>query len=104
MCFNEKEITEFNFSSSRYGDGRNSYCKGCQSTYYKAYNAARKAAQPQLVSQSKTCRDCGLDKPIAQFGKRSVSPDKHNIYCKKCWNVRISIAQKKRRAAKKNEI
>lgn len=83
-CFQEKQFTEFNTNNNVAG-GLQPYCKPCHSAYYKAYNAAMKQAQPRTVPQSKVCRDCGLEKPISQFGKRSVSPDKHNIYCKPCW-------------------
>ena len=95
MCFLEKEVTEFNVSNRAYGDGRGSYCRSCQSAYYKAYNASMKDAHAKEVPQSKVCRDCGYDKPIAQFGKRSASPDKHNIYCKPCWRDRSYKAWKK---------
>jgi len=95
MCFTEKEITDFNLSNRKYGDGRSSYCRECQSTYYKAYNEARKAAQPKVVLMFKTCRDCGSEKPISQFGKRSLSLDKHNIYCKPCWKQRCKVATRR---------
>ena len=95
MCFTDKVITEFNFSNRKYGDGRSSYCRQCQSAYYKAYNAARKAAHAKYDRQSKVCRDCKAEKPISQFGKRSISPDKHNIYCKPCWRHRVAIASRK---------
>jgi RNase P subunit RPR2 len=95
LCFIEKEIIEFNLSNRKYGDNRSSYCKPCQSAYYKAYNASRKTAQAKVILMAKTCRDCGLEKPISQFGKRALSPDKHNIYCKLCWRKRVAIAQRK---------
>ena len=95
MCFTDKTIIEFNLSNRKYGDGRSSYCKPCQSTYYKAYNTAMKAADAKVVIMSKVCRDCGLDKPVSQFGKRSISPDKHNIYCKPCWRQRVKVATRK---------
>lgn len=95
MCFNDKDMTEFNVSNRKYGDGKSSYCRQCQSTYYKAYNEAKKAAQPKYDRQSKKCRDCGLEKPIGQFGKRSISPDKHNIYCKPCWRQRVAKATRR---------
>jgi hypothetical protein len=94
MCFIEKEVTEFSFSKEQ---GYGSYCKPCQSAYYKAYNASRTAAQPKEIPQSKTCRDCGLEKPISQFGKKSMSLDKHNIYCKPCWRVRVKAAVRRMR-------
>lgn len=97
MCFIEKEPIEYNVSNRKYGDGRSSYCKSCQSAYYKAYNAARKAAHATVEVQAKLCRDCGLEKPISQFGKREVSADKHNIYCKPCWRARSYDAARKMR-------
>ena len=101
MCFTEKEILQFNLNNRKYGDGRSSYCKECQSTYYKTYNASMKAAQPKYDRQSKKCKDCGLEKPISQFGKRSISPDKHNIYCKSCWRLRVHAATRRMIDAKK---
>lgn len=95
MCYTEKEVIDFSVNNRKYGDGRSSYCKECQSTYYKTYNEARKAAQPKYDRQSKKCRDCGSEKPISQFGKRSISPDKHNIYCKPCWRQRCKVAARK---------
>lgn len=93
-CNTIKPVTEFSMSKAT-KDGFNSYCRSCQSTYYKAYNAEMKASKPRVVPQSKVCRDCGLEKPISQFGKRSVSPDKHNIYCKPCWLTRTNVAIRK---------
>lgn len=95
-CLIAKDTTEYS-NSKHTSDGLTSYCKSCQSAYYKAYNASRKAAQPDLVPQSKTCRDCGLEKPISQFGKRGVSLDKHQIYCKPCWRIRSTAATRKMR-------
>lgn len=94
-CKQLKPVTEFNLGKLKYGDGFQNNCKPCQSAYYKAYNASRKAAQPKVVPQSKICRDCHSEKPISQFGKRSVSPDKHNIYCKPCWKNRVAISYRK---------
>ena len=94
MCFNDKPVTEFSFSKQQ---GFISYCKPCQSAYYKAYNASRKEAQPKDIPQSKSCRDCRLEKPISQFGKKSMSLDKHNIYCKPCWRDRTKKAIRKMR-------
>jgi len=101
MCFVEKPIIDYSVSNRKYGDGRSSYCKPCQSAYYKAYNASMKAAHKKYDRMSKTCRDCGHDKPISQFGKRSISPDKHNIYCKPCWRRRVDISTRKAKNAKK---
>lgn len=93
-CFQEKLFSEFNTNNKSH-DGLQPYCRPCHSAYYKAYNASMKDAQAKEIPQSKVCRDCGLDKPISQFGFRAVSPDKHNIYCKPCWRQRSYKAQRK---------
>jgi RNase P subunit RPR2 len=98
-CFQDKLLTEFNNSNAR---GKQSMCKSCYSAYFKAWRARRTAEQPKEVPTSKTCLDCGLDKPISQFGKRSTSADKKNIYCKECWVVRIRRSQMKARTRKLN--
>lgn len=94
-CKQLKAVTEFNTTKATNGDGFQNYCKDCHSAYYKAYNASRKDAKAKVVVQSKVCRDCGLEKPISQFGKREISLDKHNIYCKPCWRKQSLIAQRK---------
>lgn len=95
ICKLEKPVTEYNISNKKYGDGFHNYCKACQSAYYKAYNARMRQAKAKEVPQSKVCRDCGSEKPISQFGDRSNSPDKHNIYCKVCWKKRVLISSRK---------
>lgn len=94
-CFQEKSYTEFNVDNKTHGDGFQGYCKECQSTYYKAYNSARTEANAISYPQSKVCLDCSLDKPISQYGKRSISLDKHNSYCKPCWRARVKKATRK---------
>lgn len=84
MCLIQKQVTEFNTSNSKYSDGFQHYCKDCGKAYYKAYNDSRKAAKQTVILDSKTCRKCGLKKPISQFGVKNNLPDKHNIYCKPC--------------------
>jgi len=32
----------------------------------------------------KTCKKCGAEKPIEEFGKDSSKPDKRRIYCREC--------------------
>jgi len=87
----EKPVTEFSTSKVD-ASGFQGYCKACHSAYYKAYNASRTEAKAKVVLQSKVCRDCRLEKPISQFGKKSNSLDKHNIYCKPCWYIRTRKA------------
>jgi Zn finger protein HypA/HybF involved in hydrogenase expression len=94
-CYQDKSYTEFNIDNKNNGDGFQGYCKDCQSAYYKAYNASRTEANAKSHPQSKTCLDCHLDKPISQYGKRAISLDKHNSYCKPCWRQRTRIATRK---------
>lgn len=96
-CDQTKELIEFNKSNRNHKDGAYPYCRSCQSAYYKTYNQARKAAESKVVTTSKVCRDCGLEKPIGQFGKKSTSFDKHNIYCKPCWRKKTLAAVRKMR-------
>lgn len=99
QCFVEKPLLEFNNSSTS-KDGKQYTCKACNSAYHKAYTAHRKAQKATVVVQSKVCRDCGLEKPIGAFGKRSQSLDKHNIYCKPCWKIRCKKAMREMLYAK----
>jgi protein-arginine kinase activator protein McsA len=99
-CKTNKAVTEFNTSRTQAG-GFQALCRDCAKAYYKAYNASRKAAKQSVDLQSKVCRDCGLEKPISQFGKKSNLPDKHNIYCKPCWRHRCLIAVRKHNAKSK---
>ena len=95
-CKEEKPFTKYHKNKNSV-DGYGYVCKSCTSAYYKGYNASRKAANQQVVLQSKTCRDCGLEKPISQFGKKNNVPDKHNIYCKPCWRIRCSESMRRTR-------
>lgn len=96
-CFQEKPLTEYSNCNSK---GKQAMCKPCYSAYFKAWRAHRSAEPAKDVPNSKTCLDCGLEKPIGQFGKRSTSADKRNIYCKECWVKRIRKSQIKSRARK----
>ena len=87
VCGQSKSYSEFS-KDNRTPDTYSYRCKSCQNAYYKIYNASRKAADAKVVVQSKVCRACGLEKPISQFGKKSTSLDKHQIYCKPCWRIR----------------
>lgn len=100
-CQTDKALSEFNKNSTGYGDGHMYYCKACQKAYYKAYMDAMKDAEPTVKVSSKVCRECGLEKPISQFGKKSTSPDKHQIYCRPCWRQKVLIAQRKFNAKKR---
>ena len=100
-CFQEKPLTEFNNANK--GTSKQSMCKTCYKAYFKAWRLARKAQPQAVVVQAKTCYDCGLEKPISQFGKRAISLDKKNDYCKECWVSRVRKSQRKARENKLND-
>ena len=93
-CHIEKEPHEFyRHKSSK--DRLQASCKVCQNARMKVYMASRRDAEASVLVDAKVCRDCGLKKPISQFGKKSTSLDKHLEYCKPCWRDRSVIAMRK---------
>lgn len=94
MCMQEKTVDQYN-NSNTIGLGKQYTCRDCSKAYFKAWSASRIDKKQSEYPNSKTCRDCGLEKPISQFGKRSLSLDKHNIYCKPCWLVRCNKSKRK---------
>jgi hypothetical protein len=94
VCVESKSYSEFH-KNNKAADGYSFRCRTCTSAYYKGYNASRKAAVARVEVKSKVCRECGLEKPISQFGKKSTSLDKYNIYCKPCWRIRCAKAMRK---------
>lgn len=99
VCTENKTFDQFYKAKTK--DGYSFRCKTCSSAYYKGYNASRKVANAKYEVDSKVCRECGLKRPISQFGKKQTSFDKHNIYCKPCWRIRCAKSMKKRYHAKK---
>jgi len=91
-CFTEKPISEF-YNSNK--NGKQSMCIPCYKAYFKAWRQARKAQPQSSFPTSKVCFKCGLDRPLSQFGKRSLALDKKNDYCKDCWKAISYAAQKK---------
>jgi hypothetical protein len=98
-CFIEKPPTEFHVANHT-ASGRQSMCIPCYKTYYKNWREARKESSQSEFPQSKKCQDCGLEKPVSQFGKRSTSKDKLMYVCKPCWRVQTRQALKKHYAKK----
>jgi hypothetical protein len=94
LCKEAKPLSEY-YKNSKAADGYTFRCKVCTSSYYKGYNASRKAANARVDIKSKVCRECGLEKPVSQFGRKETSLDKYNIYCKPCWRIRCAKAMRK---------
>lgn len=40
----------------------------------------------KLCPKGKGILGCGKVKPLSDFHHEEASPDKHNRYCKECWN------------------
>jgi hypothetical protein len=74
------------------------YCKPCARQYFKEYTEKRKADGVLVEVTSKVCAECNVEKPVSQFGKRTVSKDGLNSYCKPCW--RNYLNRRKARLAK----
>ena len=96
QCHKEKELQEYN-KMSMSKDGHQGICRECNKIISRAFAEASKARKGVEAPSTKVCYDCGLKKPSSQFGKRSVSPDKLNFYCKPCWadRTRKSIRKAK---------
>mgnify|MGYP003347876773 CR=1 FL=1 len=93
-CHIEKDSSEF-YKHKSSKDRLQASCIVCQSAYSRGYMRARKDAEQSVVVDAKVCKDCGLKKPISQFGKRSTSLDKHLDYCKPCWRDRSAAAMRR---------
>jgi hypothetical protein len=101
-CFQEKPIVEYYiFNKSK--DGRQSMCIPCYKQYYKQWRQNKKESPATSTPQSKVCQHCHLEKPISQFGKRSVSPDKKHYLCLPCHRIDNKKALKRYKEKKLNE-
>ena len=102
MCFQEKQLSEFHESSN--SRGKQYTCKSCTKSYFDNWRKTRIEASQTEFPQSKTCKECHVEKPISQFGKRSSNKDKKNDYCIQCWRIKTQKALKKYYANKKAAV
>lgn len=103
ICFALRPMTDYNYSSQK-KDLRQNICKDCFKVYYSEWADKRKAAPQTEFPQSKTCQECGIERPISQFGKRSTAKDKKMSICKDCWRIvtRNALARHHQRKVKAN--
>lgn len=95
-CNSEKPFSEYNVDKS-VGDGRNNRCREC----LRIQRAGRKRRKdPGYLSRAeiaasvaatglKKCTDCGLQKPLNEFGVISASKTGKNGRCKPCNVARV---------------
>lgn len=73
------------------------YCKPCCKERDREKSAKRALTPATIIRQSKVCNMCKQEKPISQFGKNTNRADRHHSYCKPCWVIYVTKAQKKKR-------
>jgi hypothetical protein len=57
-----------------------------------------------FVEAQKRCRDCGVTKPVAEFGRNRERPDGLAVYCKPCFRDRSNQYYEKKRAAQGRQV
>jgi len=81
-CKEELPVESFSISKHN-ADGRNAYCRACDSVLSKASKAKGKLSVDQQPIE-KTCAKCKQTFPIAAFGSNTSNKDGYNCYCKEC--------------------
>jgi hypothetical protein len=99
-CFTEKPLSEFYEASNK--RGKQYMCIDCYKSYFKTWREEQKQKPQTEFPTAKTCLDCGLEKPISQFGTRSVAKDKKMSYCKPCWRKQTQKAYRRQLENKNN--
>jgi hypothetical protein len=64
-----------------------------------SYKRAGSKKYVRFVRRTKTCRDCGEEKPLTEFYRRKQSPDGFALYCRACFGIRTARAYRKRQEA-----
>lgn len=100
-CKTEKLFSEFN-AMKKSPDGLQYVCRACQSKYVSKWQQERKAENASEFPTKKLCPDCGLEKPVSQFGKRSLAKDKLMHVCLPCWRITTKKAQLRMKQRKLN--
>lgn len=94
-CKIEKPYDEF-YKSNKLKKGIQPYCKICSNKTNKRVRDNWKENGPTIFRADKECQKCHNRKPISQFGTRRDSADGKLSYCKPCWVIITTNAQKKR--------
>lgn len=99
-CNKNKPITEFNRRNVS-KDGLCSQCRDC-------YNSNRKKSIPEqktnsIVSQTKKCNTCLIEKSLSEFKQTKKSNDGHYHKCKSCWKP-VEWNKEKQKASEKKYV
>lgn len=78
------------------------YCKPCCKEREREKSARRAITPPTIIRDSKVCNICAEKKPISQFGRNKNRADRHHSYCKPCWVLYVTKAQKRALTKKQN--
>jgi hypothetical protein len=66
--------------------------------------AASECGRLLFTVMSKTCRDCGLSKPLSEFSPSRKNKDGHASYCRPCFSLRGREYRRRRAAADGKEV
>lgn len=102
-CEATKPLTEY-FADRRAADGRQSWCKRCNSRASVA--AAIQRAQTRTVTEQ-TCTRCKNTRPAEEFPKDKRSPTGLSLWCRTCRNEANHarhLATRKRRSSARQEV
>jgi hypothetical protein len=102
QCFLEKPLSDY-YNLNNTADGKQSMCISCYKVYFKRWRETRKGMTQSEFPTSKVCAQCGVEKPVSQFGKRSVSKDKLMYDCKPCWRKKTQKALTRHYEKRRNE-
>jgi hypothetical protein len=88
VCGQEKTLEEFG-KSSRSKDGARGDCKVCRALkYYKRSNPSRRNYSVEVINGKKKCKECGQEKPLAEFHEDAGKKDGRKNTCKICFNLK----------------
>lgn len=98
LCSRCREVKEDNqFYKTKYlKSGLTSHCRSCQHEMDKNKRLLYKLKGPTIIKTKKMCPRCQKMKTIDEFGIKRDSADGRVSYCKPCWVIITTLAQRKR--------
>lgn len=93
-CTEVKDATHYYYAAYT-KNNLYAYCKSCCKERDREKSAKRAVTPPTIIRESKICGLCNQEKPVSQFGYNRNRADRLHPYCKPCWVVYVTKAQKK---------